>query len=197
MRTPVPPPAWPHAAVEAPHVPPGTPVYTAWGWVTAWTAVAAVAISAVSMWLMTEPMLAYVRRVAELSSVAATGTRLRPGTVSAILFETMPGLVMASMVSTVLGWALYALAVVAGYRDYVQLGRLGYPKRFHWAWSFLSAAYPIGRAVVVRRQAGSGSATMWIAIAAIAASLLLSLGWSFWLITAMFDAMRAGLSTVA
>jgi hypothetical protein len=32
--------------------------------------------------------------------------------------------------------------------------------------------YPIGRAVVVRRQAGSGSATMWIALGATAASLL-------------------------
>jgi len=64
-------------------------------------------------------------------------------------------------------------------------------------WSFLSPVYPIGRAVVVRRQAGAGSATMWIALAAIAASLLLSLGWSFWLMTAMFDAMRAGLGTIA
>jgi hypothetical protein len=115
----------------------------------------------------------------------------------AVMLDMMPGMLTASVVSTVLGWALYALAVVAGYRDYVQLGRLGYPKRFHWAWSFLSPVYPIGRAVVVRRQAGSGSATMWIAIAAIAANVLLSLGWSFWLVWAMFDAMRSGLGTVA
>jgi hypothetical protein len=172
-------------------------VYTAWGWVAAGTAVAAVAVSAVSMWLMTEPMLTYARQVAELSSATATGSRVPPGEVLAIMLDMMPGMLTASVVSTVLGWALYALAVVAGYRDYVQLGRLGYPKRFHWAWSFLSPVYPIGRAVVVRRQAGSGSATMWIAFAAIAANVLLSLGWSFWLVWAMFDAMRSGLGTVA
>jgi hypothetical protein len=38
---------------------------------------------------------------------------------------------------------------------------------------------------------------MWIAFAAIAANVLLSLGWSFWLVWAMFDAMRSGLGTVA
>ncbi|MFD6699729.1 MULTISPECIES: hypothetical protein [unclassified Microbacterium] len=164
---------------------------------SAWTTVAAVAVSAVTMWLMTGPMLTYVRHVVELSSVAATGTRVPPGAVFGIVFDMMPGILTASMVGTILGWALYALAIVAGYRDYVQLGRLGYPKRFHWAWSFLSPVYPIGRAVVVRRQAGSGSATMWIALGATAASLLLSLGWSFWLMFAMFDAMRAGLGTIA
>ena len=49
----------------------------------------------------------------------------------------------------------------------------------------------------MRRQAGAGSATMWIAVAAIAASVLLSLGWTFWLIGAMFDALRTGLGTIA
>lgn len=197
MSASVPPAPWPHTAVEEPRVPRGTPVYTAWGWVSAWTTVAGVAVSAVSLWLMTGPMLSYVRRVAEVSSMAASGTRVQPGVVSGIIFDLMPGIVAASMVGTLLGWALYALAIVAGYRDYVQLGRLGYPKRFHWAWSFLSPVYPIGRAVVVRRQAGMGSATMWIALAATAASFLLTIGWSFWLMFAMFDAMRAGLGTIA
>lgn len=197
MSASVPPSPWTHAAVEEPRVPHGTPVYTPWAWVTAWTTVAAVAASAATMWLLTEPLLTYVRHVAELSGMAATGVRVQPGAVFAIMFDLMPGIMTASLVGTVLSWALYALAIVAGYRDYVQLGRLGYPKRFHWAWSFLSPVYPIGRAVVVRRQAGAGSATMWIALAAIAASLVLSLGWSFWLMTAMFDAMRAGLGTIA
>ncbi len=197
MSASVPPPSWPHTAAEEPRVPRGTPVYTAWGWVNAWTTVAAVAVSAISMWLMTGPMLTYLRRLVELSSGPASGTRLPPGTVFAVMSETMPSIMMASTVGTLLGWAIYALAVAAGYRDYVQLGRLGYPRRFHWAWSFLSPVYPIGRAVVVRRQAGAGSATMWIALAATAASLLLSFGWSFWLIFAVFDVMRAGLGRIA
>lgn len=197
MSASVPPSPWTNAAAEEPRVPRGTPVYTAWAWVTAWTTVAAVAASAVMMWLLTGPILTYARHVAELSGMAATGARVQPSAVFAIMFDLMPGIMTASLVGTLLSWALYALAIVAGYRDYVQLGRLGYPKRLHWAWSFLSPVYPIGRAVVVRRQAGAGSATMWIALAATAASLLLSLGWSFWLMTAMFDAMRAGLGTFA
>ena len=197
MSASVPPSPWTNETAEQARDPRGTPVYTAWAWVTAWTTVAAVAASAVSLWLMTGPMLTYVRHVVELSSVAATGTRVPPGAVFAIMTDTMPGILAASMVGTLLGWALYALAIVAGYRDYVQLGRLGYAKRFHWAWSFLSPVYPIGRAVVVRRQAGAGSATMWIALAATAASLLLSIGWTFWLMFAMFDVMRAGLGTIA
>ena len=197
MSTSVPPSPWPPAGAEQPRVPHGTPVYTAWGWVTAWTTVAAVGVSAVMMWLMSGPMLAYVRHVVELSSVAATGTRVPPGAVVGIMLDMMPSFLTASLVGAILGWALYALAIVAGYRDYVQLGRLGYPKRFHWAWSFLSPVYPIGRAVVVRRQAGSGSATMWIALGATAASLLLSFGWTFWIMFAMFDSLRAGLGTIA
>ncbi|WP_336647898.1 hypothetical protein [Microbacterium sp. MMO-10] len=164
---------------------------------TAWTTVAAVVASALMMWLMSGPTLDYVRRIVELSTLSATGTRVPPGVVLSIMSDVMPGLVMASLVGTLLSWALYALAIVAGYRDYVELGRLGYPKRFHWAWSFLSPVYPIGRAVVVRRQAGAGSATMWIALAATAASLLVSFGWTFWLMFAMFDIMRAGLGTIA
>ncbi len=76
-------------------------------------------------------------------------------------------------------------SVVAAYFDFRELGRLGYAKRFHWAWNFLSPVYPIGRAVVVQRQAGAGRATMWIAIAAIAASVLISVIWSIWLMFAM------------
>jgi len=197
MSASVPPSPWTHASAEEPRVPRGTPVYTAWAWVSAGTTVAAVAASAFSMWLMTGPMLAYMRHVGELSGMAATGARVSPRAMTAIMLDLMPGILTASLVSTVLSLAIYALAVLAGYRDYVQLGRLGYPKRFHWAWSFLSPVYPIGRAVVVRRQAGAGSATMWIALAAAAASLVLSFGWTFWLMAAMFDAMRAGLGTLA
>lgn len=197
MSASVPPSPWSHAAAEESRVPPGTPVYTAWAWVTAWTTVAAVAATAVSLWLMSGPMLVYVRHIAELSGLSATGVRVPPGAMFAIMFDLMPGIMTASLVGTALSWAIYALAIVAGYRDYVQLGRLGYPKRFHWAWSFLSPVYPIGRAVVVRRQAGAGSATMWIALAATAASILLSIGWSFWLMTAMFDAIASMRAMVA
>ncbi|MBS1675350.1 MAG: hypothetical protein JSS74_15450 [Actinobacteria bacterium] len=197
MSTSIPPAPLAHPTAEEPRVPRGTPVYTGWGWVTAWIQIAGVAASALSLWLMGESMLAYVRHLVELSSTAATGTRVPPGVMLSSVSDLMPGIMTASLVSTLLGWPLAALAVVAGYRDYVQLGRLGYPKRFHWAWSFLSPVYPIGRALVVHRQAEAGFATMWIALAATAASLLLTFGWTFWFLFALLDAMRAGLSTIA
>ena len=40
---------------------------------------------------------------------------------------------------SVLNWVVYGVLAWFAYLDYAALGRLGYPKRFHWAWSFLSS----------------------------------------------------------
>ncbi|MDQ0893353.1 DUF2510 domain-containing protein [Agromyces ramosus] len=70
------------------------------------------------------------------------------------------------LTSVVLGWLLYGVSVWFAYLDRVALERLGYARRFHWAWAFLSSlVYVIGRSVVVKKQAGRGAAPMWVAIA--------------------------------
>jgi Protein of unknown function (DUF2510) len=70
------------------------------------------------------------------------------------------------LASVLLGWGAYGASVVFAYLDVRALRQLGYARQFHWAWTFLSPlVYVIGRSVVVKRQAGRGSAPMWVAIA--------------------------------
>jgi hypothetical protein len=73
------------------------------------------------------------------------------------------------------------------------LRKLGYARQFHWAWAFLSSfVYVIGRSVVVKRQAGWGTAPMWVAIALSVATLI---GMFVWLGTIVANVMNATLSS--
>ncbi|MDQ4212326.1 hypothetical protein [Microbacterium capsulatum] len=177
--------------IPGPTVPPGTPVHTRWGWVTAYVLVAAAVLTAAQLWAMSGFMQAYLRQLTFL----LTTMRTRPGTAAPSpmieMYSSMMPMTIAFTLIGLLNWGLLALGVVAAYRDHEELGRLGYPKRFHWAWSFLNPVYPIGRAVVVHRQAGAGWATLWVAIAATAATFLISIGWSMWLLITMFDAIAS------
>jgi hypothetical protein len=75
--------------------------------------------------------------------------------------------------SGVLSWVLYGLVVFFAYRDYRALEAAGVPRPFHWAFAFLSSVvYAIGRAVVVKRRTGHGSAVLWAAIASIVLSFV-------------------------
>jgi hypothetical protein len=66
------------------------------------------------------------------------------------------------------GWIVYGLNAFFAYRDWRFLQRAGVPRPFHFAWVFLSyIVYSIGRAVVVKRRTGHGSAVLWASIAAI------------------------------
>lgn len=80
----------------------------------------------------------------------------------------------AYWLAMVTSWAVYGLGVLFAYFDYQELTKRGVPKPFHWAWSFLTSVYPIGRSVVVKRRTGTGSAPMWAAIGVIALSLVIS-----------------------
>ena len=113
------------------------------------------------------------------------------------LMSSMVPMTFLTMALSVLSWGLLALGVVAASLDYKELGRLGYPRRFHWAWSFLTPVYPIGRAVVVHRQTGAGLATMWISIVATATTFVLSTAWSIWLTFAFFQQFIALRGTIA
>lgn len=93
----------------------------------------------------------------------------------------------------VLGWVTYGLSVWFSYLDYAALGKLGYARRFHWAWTFLSAlVYVIGRSVFVRREAGGrGMAPLWVVIAVNATSFVVVMIWTVWLIAQVIDFARS------
>lgn len=73
------------------------------------------------------------------------------------------------------GWIVYGLNAFFAYRDGKFLERAGVPRPFHFAWVFLSSlVYVIGRAVVVKRRTGHGSAILWAAIGSIVLSFILT-----------------------
>jgi hypothetical protein len=55
---------------------------------------------------------------------------------------------------------LYVAQVVLALLDRRALQRMGVVKPFHWAWSFLSVVYLIGRTVVLRRRVHRGLAPL-------------------------------------
>ncbi|MGN6742725.1 MAG: DUF2510 domain-containing protein [Amnibacterium sp.] len=63
------------------------------------------------------------------------------------------------------GFLMYAAIVVLAYVDRRALQRMGVVKPFHWAWSFLTLVYVIGRAVVLRRRVRRGLAPLWTFLA--------------------------------
>ena len=72
------------------------------------------------------------------------------------------------LAATLGGWVVYGLNAFFAYRDWRFLQKAGVPRPFHFAWVFLSSnVYTIGRAVVVKRRTGHGSAVLWATIASI------------------------------
>lgn len=92
----------------------------------------------------------------------------------------------AYVLTTVLGWVLFALLVVFGFLDYRALVKNGVPRPFHWAWSFLNPVYPIGRAVVVRRRTGQGIWPMWGAIGVLTLGLVIGIIFTIYLMQILF-----------
>jgi hypothetical protein len=100
------------------------------------------------------------------------------------------------LASIALGWPAYGLSAWFAYLDYSALGRLGYPRRFHWAWTLLSSlVYVIGRSVVVRQQAGRGAAPMWVSIMLAVASMIGLVVWFTVVIAVSIPAMVDVIST--
>jgi uncharacterized protein DUF2510 len=135
----------PYDGAAQPRVPAGTPVDTAWIWLS--VVLPILALVPFFFWDFEGYMLA---SMTDPSPTAQLRMYLDP----------------MYLTSTMLGWLLYGVSVWFAYLDRVALERLGYARRFHWAWAFLSSlVYVIGRSVVVKRQAGRGMAPMWVAIA--------------------------------
>jgi len=132
----------PYDGMAAPRVAEGTPVDTAWIWL-----VIAVPILALI------PLFFYDLEGYALQSMTDPTAEQR------MYRDPM------YLASVLLGWISYGAIVFFAYLDVVALRKLGYARQFHWAWAFLwSLVYVIGRSVVVKRQAGRGSAPMWVAI---------------------------------
>jgi Protein of unknown function (DUF2510) len=150
----------PYGEVAQPRVPEGTPVDTAWIWL-----IVALPLLSIVPLLFRDFEGYLVQSMNDPSDpMAQLGLYTDPAYLSAVA----------------LGWLSYGLSVWFSYLDAAALRRLGYPRRFHWAWSFLwSLVYVIGRSVVVKRQAGRGSAPMWVAIALTVALFVGSLVWVF------------------
>ena len=89
------------------------------------------------------------------------------------------------------GWIVYGLSVWFAALDSAKLAKLGYQRRFHWAWAFLSSlVYVIGRSVVVRRQAGRGYLPM---AAAIALTVVLTIGVIAWVVVMMVNVVNTSM----
>lgn len=95
-------------------------------------------------------------------------------------------------VSTILGWAASAFTIFFAYRDWKSLLASGVPQPFHWAFAFLNLAvgpvYAIGRAVVVKRRTGHGSAVLWVTIGMIVLSIVVVIGWTAALVSQIVQA---------
>jgi Protein of unknown function (DUF2510) len=95
------------------------------------------------------------------------------------------------LATVAIAWIAYGAGVWFAYLDVVALRKLGYARQFHWAWAFLSLfVYVIGRSVVAKRQAGRGSAPMWVAIAL---GVALMIGSIVWAIVIVMDVMSTAM----
>lgn len=90
------------------------------------------------------------------------------------------GLVLGGFVTTV-------LVIIFAYRDWKTLQQAGVPQPFHWGFVFLNLVvgpvYAIGRAVVVKRRTGHGSAVLWVTIGLLVLSYIIAFVWAAVLIT--------------
>jgi hypothetical protein len=65
------------------------------------------------------------------------------------------------LLTSAVGFLIYPAVVLLAYFDWRALTRMGVVKPFHWAWSFLTIVYIIGRPVVLRRRVHRGLAPLW------------------------------------
>lgn len=152
----------PYGVQEAKKVPAGTPVDTVWIWLL--VALPVLAIIPLFLW----DFEGYMVRSMSM-----------PGSISPVESALGPYSDPAYLTLTLLSWLVYGVSVWFAFLDSSALKRLGYERRFHWAWAFLSSlVYVIGRSVVVRKQAGRGFAPMWAAIAVAVALTIAVTAWT-------------------
>lgn len=160
----------PYGSAREARVPDGTPVDTVWIWLI--VALPIVALIPFFLW----DFEGYLRQ-----SMTDPTAQVR------MILDPM------YLTTLLLGWGAYAASVVFAYLDMVALRKLGYAKQFHWAWAFLwSLVYVIGRAVVVKRQAGHGTAVMWVAITL---NVVVFIGMIVWVIAVVANVVSETIGT--
>ncbi|MFC6356343.1 DUF2510 domain-containing protein [Luethyella okanaganae] len=165
------PPAYPIEAT--PVVRPGTPVYNVFIWLAVF--VPPLAIIPIFFW----DLSGYL----EASMYSPTVSLL-------MIFDP------AYLLTMVVGWLAYGLTVLFAFLDWRILRNDGYLRPFHWAWAFLySVAYVIGRSVVVKRQAGRGSAPIWVSIALLAATVVAVFTWMTLVLVGFFGTIAGYVAT--
>ncbi|MFE6995199.1 DUF2510 domain-containing protein [Microbacterium sp. NPDC057659] len=157
-----------------PQVPAGTPTNTPWIWAVVAVPLAGLVLTIVQLVLMQQMMQ---RMMATFNTMMYDPYASDPTNMNG-LFVWTNGLMTITMLLSFGSLLLYGAGVLFAYLDHRDLGRLGYQRRFHWAWSFVNPVYPIGRSVVVRRQAGTGQWPMWAAIAIAVTSVLTAIIWT-------------------
>ncbi|KAA9153497.1 DUF2510 domain-containing protein [Microbacterium lushaniae] len=97
----------------------------------------------------------------------------------------------ASLLLTLLGYAVIAAQIVFAYLDWRALRARGIDKPFHWAWIFFTlvisnGVYVIGRGVVLRRQTGKGLGPVWAWIAVAVVGLIIGVVFAAYLLNELF-----------
>lgn len=75
------------------------------------------------------------------------------------------GFVLSLFATQAMSLVLMAATVVLALLDWRALRARGVAQPFHWAWSFLSVVYVVGRQIVVHNRTGRGLAPLWVYIA--------------------------------
>ena len=106
---------------------------------------------------------------------------------ASLAIYTSPGYI----VTQVLSWLMWGLAVVFAALDVRELKKRGVPKPFHWAYAFIpwSIVYVIGRSIVARRRTGSGVAPLWAGIAIQVVLLIAGIVLVVLMVTYMFSSV--------
>lgn len=130
--------AW-DGSIEQPPLAPGAQVDTPFIWIIALLPL----LSAVAF--MTWDVEGFFRRAIEDPRHAASAQFADPG----------------YLLTSAVGFLIYPAIVVLAYVDWRSLTRMGVVRPFHWAWSFLTIVYIIGRPVVLRRRVHRGLAPLW------------------------------------
>lgn len=152
------------AVAAAPRVADGTPTSTPWIWV-----IVALPLLALVTLFTFDPM-----RYVQLDAMNDP--------YSSYLFFLDPWY----LATIALSFVIYGATVWCAYLDFAALARLGYTRRFHWAWAFLSSLlYVIGRSVMVRRESGRGFAPLWTAIGVTVATVVIAIVWSVWIMVVL------------
>jgi hypothetical protein len=170
--------ASPYAAArpERPALPSDRPVYNVWIWLI--VLLPLLSFGAFFFW---QPNFDYLGEFSSPSSI---------GSAYSAMFSSVftPGY----FVIVALGLVSYGLIAVFAWRDVVWLRAQGVVRPFSWPWAFIPGygglIYTIGRSVIVYRVAKPrGRAPIWVMIAVFVLGLLISMIWTFMLMSTMFS----------